>query len=158
FVLPYFNRAVTRYKQIEVNDANKGTSISTELTITSGSKPVMGQLGAASALNQEPMENNPVFRYDVIIRDYDKVIALNPEFFYAYFNRGNIRCLQKDYRAAIKDYSEAIRINPDFAEAYFNRGLTQLYLGDTSKGVSDLSKAGELGMVNAYSIIKKMTE
>jgi tetratricopeptide (TPR) repeat protein len=65
--------------------------------------------------------------------------------------------LQKDYRAAISDYNEAIKRNPDFAEAWFNRGLTRLYLGDTSQGIEDLSKAGELGMINAYSIIKKMT-
>ena len=46
---------------------------------------------------------------------------------------------------------------PDFAEAYFNRGLTHLSLGDANRGIADLSKAGELGIINAYSIIKRMT-
>jgi hypothetical protein len=32
-----------------------------------------------------------------------------------------------------------------------------LYLGETERGIADLSKAGELGVVEAYSIIKKMS-
>jgi tetratricopeptide (TPR) repeat protein len=76
---------------------------------------------------------------------------------YAYFNRGNIRFAQKDYRSAIADYDKALERNPDFAEAYFNRGLTRLSQGDTERGIADLSKAGELGIIDAYGIIKKMT-
>ena len=84
-------------------------------------------------------------------------IKLNPEFVYAYFNRGNLRCAQRDFRAAILDYNEAIRHDPDFAEAYFNRGLARLSQGDAQRGIADLSKAGELGIINAYNIIKRMT-
>jgi tetratricopeptide (TPR) repeat protein len=65
--------------------------------------------------------------------------------------------MQKDFRAAISDYNEAITRNPEFAEAYYNRGLTNLSIGDTEKGIADLSRAGELGLADAYSIIKKMT-
>ena len=85
------------------------------------------------------------------------MIKLNPDFVYAYFNRGNLRCSQKDFRAAILDYNEAIKREPEFAEAYFNRGLARLSLGDTNRGIADLSKAGELGIINAYNIIKRMT-
>ena len=67
-----------------------------------------------------------------------------------------MRCAQKDFRTAILDYNEAIKRDPDFAEAYFNRGLSRLYTGDTQRGIEDLSKAGELGIVNAYNIIKRM--
>ena len=84
-------------------------------------------------------------------------IKLHPDFVYAYFNRGNLRCALRDYRAAIEDYSEASRRDPEFAEAYFNRGLARLSQGNTSQGI-DLSKAGELGIINAYSIIKRMME
>ena len=54
-------------------------------------------------------------------------------------------------------YLKVIRRDPEFAEAYFNRGLTRLSLGDTDRGIADLSKAGELGIINSYSIIKRMT-
>ena len=36
-----------------------------------------------------------------------------------------------------------------------NRGLSRLYSNQQAEGVSDLSKAGELGLYSAYSIIKK---
>jgi tetratricopeptide (TPR) repeat protein len=76
---------------------------------------------------------------------------------YAYFNRANLRCAQRDFRAAIVDYNEAIERDPEFAEAYYNRGLARLSQGDVNRGIADLSKAGELGIYNAYSIIKRMT-
>ena len=64
--------------------------------------------------------------------------------------------IQKDYRGAISDYTEAINIEPQFAEAYFNRGLAKLAVGETASGLDDLRKAGELGVVESYSIIKRM--
>jgi tetratricopeptide (TPR) repeat protein len=102
-------------------------------------------------------DNQRAHEHEMIVRDYDMVIKLNPEFVYAYFNRGNLRCSQRDFRAAIQDYTEAITRDPDFAEAYFNRGLARLSQGDANRGIADLSKAGELGIINAYSIIKRMT-
>ena len=62
----------------------------------------------------------------------------------------------QDYNAAIALYTQAIGINKKFAEAYYNRGLTYIYLGETQKGVADLSKAGELGLYEAYNLIKKL--
>jgi hypothetical protein len=49
----------------------------------------------------------------------------------------------------------AIAQDADFAEAYFNRGLTYVYIGENEKGLADLSKAGELGIYQAYNIITK---
>ena len=65
--------------------------------------------------------------------------------------------LLKDYRGALVDYDKAIELNKDFAEAYFNRGLTHIFLGNNKQGITDLSKAGELGIVSAYNIIKRFT-
>lgn len=64
----------------------------------------------------------------------------------------------KDYRAALVDYDKAISLNKDFAEAYYNRGLTHLFLGNNKQGIADLSKAGELGIVSAYNVIKRFTD
>ncbi len=46
----------------------------------------------------------------------------------------------------------------DFAEGYYNRGLTHLFLGNNKQGIADLSKAGELGIVSAYNVIKRFTD
>jgi len=102
-------------------------------------------------------DNKRAYEHEQIMRDYDMVIKLNPGFVYAYFNRANLRCAQRDFRAAIVDYNEAIERDPEFAEAYYNRGLARLSQGDVNRGIADLSKAGELGIYNAYSIIKRMT-
>ncbi len=94
----------------------------------------------------------------MVKHDLDKVIELAPDFVYAYYNRGNVLSLLKDYRAAIVDYDRAIQLDPKFADAYFNRGLTHIFLGNNKQGIQDLSKAGELGLFTAYNIIKRITE
>jgi tetratricopeptide (TPR) repeat protein len=101
--------------------------------------------------------NNSQFMFNIgmIIQDYDKVIELNPDFSFAYFNKANILCTQKDFKTAISNYSKAIDIDPDFAESYFNRGLTYLFIGEDAKGLADLSKAGELGIYSAYNLIQR---
>jgi len=171
FFMAYFNRAVIRYKMMQLDvyeeentNARQDYRMDLSLDIQSGrrsqqatinpySRPESGSLDALSANERKRM-----FDIDQIMRDYAKVIELDPDFAYAYFNRANIRCIQKDFRTAITDYNDAIRLKPNFVEAYYNRGLTRLYLGDTERGIADLSKAGELGMVNAYSIIKSMND
>ncbi|MDR2955611.1 MAG: tetratricopeptide repeat protein, partial [Prevotella sp.] len=65
---------------------------------------------------------------------------------------------QGDYRAAILDYNEALRRDPQFAEAYYNRGLARFQVRDKDRGLEDMRKAGEMGIIEAYSIIKRMTE
>lgn len=56
---------------------------------------------------------------------------------------------------AIDKLNQAIELNDAFAEAYYNRGLLRLLLDDNALAIKDLSKAGELGIVSAYNIIKK---
>ena len=157
FTMAYFNRAAVRYKQMEISDFKEDNIDINSLSLNIETTKRNFSSTRREDPTQSKVNTQRSYELDLIIRDYETVIQLNPDFVYAYFNRGNIRCLQKDYRTALNDYNEAIKRNPDFAEAYFNRGLTRLYLGDTNHGIEDLSKAGELGMVDAYSIIKKMT-
>ncbi len=163
FAMAYFNRAVVRYKQLDYN-LSQNTDTQEELsmigtTIQIGKKSTVSSpnLSANDPTSMALKDNKRAYEHEMITRDYDMVIRLNPGFVYAYFNRGNLRCAQRDFRAAIQDYNDAILRDPEFAEAYFNRGLARLSMGDTNRGIADLSKAGELGIVNAYSIIKRMT-
>jgi hypothetical protein len=41
------------------------------------------------------------------------------------------------------------------AEAYYNRALTLLYVKENNLACKDLSKAGELGIKEAYNVIKR---
>jgi tetratricopeptide (TPR) repeat protein len=62
---------------------------------------------------------------------------------------------RNDFAHAIEDYSHALSLDGNLAEAYYNRGLARIANKQQAEGISDLSKAGELGLYTAYSIIKK---
>ena len=93
--------------------------------------------------------------FELMMRDYDYVIHHLPDFAFAYYNKANMLCIQQDFKAAISYYTQAIAEDGDFAEAYFNRGLTYIYIGENEKGIADLSKAGELGIYQAYNLISR---
>lgn len=94
------------------------------------------------------------YSYDEAIADLTKAIELYSGFAYAYYNRANLMALSGKLPEAYEDYSKAIELNPNFAEAYYNRGLIQIYMKDTRKGCLDISKAGELGIDDAYEVLK----
>ena len=100
-------------------------------------------------------ENTANMDFDIMLRDYDQVLRLQPDFVFALYNKANILCAQKEYKDAIDYYTKAIAQDGDFAEAYFNRGLTFVYTGENEKGLADLSKAGELGIYQAYNLITR---
>jgi tetratricopeptide (TPR) repeat protein len=151
----YFNRAVVRYKQMEYN---RSQSASTYEDLNTMSIQFGKNQSSSSPIPSKETKNlQDEYGHEQIVMDYNIVIQENPEFIYSYYNRGNMRCVQRDFRAAIADYNESILRDPEFAEAYFNRGLARLSMGDANRGIADLSKAGELGILNAYSIIKRMT-
>jgi tetratricopeptide (TPR) repeat protein len=161
FTMAYFNRAVVRYNQLDYNmsqTASTDDNVSTGMSLNFEKKTVTpSKTQSSDPITAQLKDNKRAYEHELITHDYDMVIKLNPGFVYAYFNRANLRCAQRDFRAAILDYNEAIERDPEFAEAYFNRGLARLSQGDSNRGITDLSKAGELGIVNAYSIIKRMT-
>lgn len=151
FFFAYFLRAVVRYRYIEYLISSSGDSEDKYITANTGSSMMSGK---NTGINDRTIN----LEYEMVLRDYDRVIAIAPDFPYTYFNRGNIRCEQKDFTAALADYSKAIELYPEFAEAYLNRGLVYVYMGENEKSVADLSKAGELGIVSAYNILKRIGE
>ncbi len=90
------------------------------------------------------------------IEDYDEALALNPRLVFAWFNKGIIFYLLQDYSMASTCFSKAIENDPEFGEAYFNRGLSLLKTGHKNDAFSDLSKAGELGVLPSYNLLKRM--
>ncbi len=67
-----------------------------------------------------------------------------------YHNRGDAKRLLNDYKGAIADYSKSIELNKDYSYPYYERGLLKIFFGDKDSGCLDLSKAGELGYMDAY--------
>ena len=99
---------------------------------------------------------------DVVKPDYQQALntltetakkdKTNP---FVWYNLGNVHLQMQEFHKAIDDYTLAIKYEKNLAEAYYNRGLTLLFLGEKELANSDLSKAGELGITEAYAVIKR---
>ena len=92
-----------------------------------------------------------------VLSDLCEALKLAPNNPYLYYNRGCLYAIRKDYHRALDDFSRALEIDGNIPEAYYNRGLVHIYAGQTAEGIADLSKAGELGLYDAYSVIKHQT-
>lgn len=136
----YFNRATTQAEMIEFI-----TSIDNSYQrVAIESDPVARLQNTSRSYN-----------YDEAIADLNKAAKLYPDWAHIYYNRAYLHALSGDFPTAYEDYTRAIEINPQFAEAYFNRGLVQIYMKDTRKGCLDMSKAGELGLTDAYTVLRR---
>ena len=133
--LNYLIRAQARYSRYQLERNSSSSQSSDALTRAS--------LGR-KALND-------------IADDLDHAISLSPRSAVAYYNKGNILYELEEYDLATAAYNKAIELKPDFGEAYYNRGYIALKAGRSNEGVADLSKAGELGIIPAYNLIKRIT-
>ena len=89
-----------------------------------------------------------------VLQDWKYCAKTMTDFPYASYNIGNIYVKLKDYRSAIEAYTEAIKRDSAMPEAYFNRGVAYILDGNFDKGLADLSQAGEMGLYQAYNLIK----
>jgi tetratricopeptide (TPR) repeat protein len=89
------------------------------------------------------------------IQYYEMAMQIYPQLGFIYYNRANLYSKTQEYMKAIADYNQALTLQPNLAEAYYNRGLTLLLLQDNNAACPDLSKSGELGISNAYNVIKR---
>lgn len=99
--------------------------------------------------------NVRTYDYSQAIGDIVKASMLLPDNPFIYYNLGNLFCYANDLPEAIRQYEKALELYPNLSEAYYNRGLVLIYLKDLEKGCIDMSKAGELGITDAYSVIRK---
>ena len=138
FAMAFFMRAVARYEQASASQAVSDSGNTTD-------KPALGAAEAVRLTNAE------------IIADLDRTIELSPRLAFAYFNRGNMAVETGDLTSALSAYTRAVEVKPDMGEAYYNRGYVYLKLGNKDAGIADLSKAGELGIVPSYNLLKRMS-
>ena len=132
--------------------------LSTYLQIDSTSVLALWQRAACqSRINQFQASEgtNIELKMANVQADLNHALALSPQNAYLLYDRGTLYAQRQDYSQAIADYTQAIALEPNLAEAYYNRGLCLIHQGNISEGITDLSKAGELGLYTAYSLIKK---
>ncbi len=94
----------------------------------------------------------------MVRRDLEQTVRLAPDMAYAHYNLGNVLFSEGSYQQAVRAYSDALNHLPQFPDAYYNRGVAYLMMGQREQGIADLSQAGELGLYQAYSLIKQYSQ
>jgi tetratricopeptide (TPR) repeat protein len=93
------------------------------------------------AYNNRGLALKNIGRLHEAIEDFDRAIALNPEYTLAYNNRGVTFKKAGMLREAIADFDKAIALTPSYYKAYNNRGSAYGKIGLFDKAVEDFDKA-----------------
>ena len=72
-----------------------------------------------------------------------------------YLDRGITRMRLEDHEGAEGDFTRAIELKNNYGQAFMMRGLMRYILGFTETACLDYSRAGELGISEAYEVIKE---
>lgn len=150
----YFNRGICLWllKDYEAARADMDSSLLLKSDLTPA-------LLARSGILSDMAEEDPT-AFDASLQmamaDIDATLRLNPRLPFAWYNKAALYYRIGDFTSALGALNTAIQINPDFGQAYFNRGLVYLQMGNKNAGLTDLRRAGELGILPSYSILKRM--
>lgn len=87
-------------------------------------------------------------------KDFKAGIKLDEREVY-YLVYGELLSNMKRYQEALNIFNKVISTNQNSGDGYYYRGITRINLRDKIGGCQDLSKAGELGVEDAYRIIKE---
>ena len=142
----YMNRGVLRSEMIDFI-----SSIESNVQVLT-----MDDSGTTRARVKDQVSQ--IYDYSTAVADMKAAAEIVDDIPYIHFNLGNLYCLTAEHIASIDSYTRAIDLYPYLGDAYYNRGLVLIYLKDKEKGCIDLSRAGELGVSDAYSVIKKYCE
>jgi tetratricopeptide (TPR) repeat protein len=110
---------------------------------------------SANKINMSGYHNSYALRvYSDILYDLHRILDLDPGFLYARYNIGYCRFLMEDYAGALTEFTIVVK-KRKIAEAHFNKALLQIFLDQREEGCLELGIAGELGLKEAYSVIRK---
>ena len=92
------------------------------------------------------------------VDDYTNALIIEPDNSTFYYSRAEAKTKLNDFLAAAVDYTYIISLNSKDATAYYNRGICYANLEMKSNACDDFNKAGELGLFEAYQVIKEYCE
>ena len=79
-------------------------------------------------------------KYDLAIEKWQKVITLNPKYYYGFNNLGNVFLIKGELKTALKNYDKAIDLNPNYHEAIYNKANVYLKLENFPKAIENFDK------------------
>jgi tetratricopeptide (TPR) repeat protein len=83
-------------------------------------------------------------KIDAAIKMFKEAIQINPGFYEAHYNLGNVLGRQEKLDEAIHHYSEAVRIHPHYPEAHNNWGIALAKQGNMAEAKKHFSEATKL--------------
>jgi len=93
--------------------------------------------------------NSRLMQFDSAIKNYEKILIINPLYAEALFNKGVALKCQGDLEMAIHSYKEAIKIKPNYAEAHFNMGNALKVKGELDLALISYNEALKIKPKNA---------
>jgi hypothetical protein len=86
--------------------------------------------------------------------DLTKALALEPENFLLYLEKGNLNYYHLKFETAIEEYKKAILLKPNLDDANLKLGFCSLYLADTISACGYWNKIEELDDFAEYELIE----
>lgn len=107
----------------------------------------------SDAFAQRALCKRALRNYIGAIQDYTKSLLIVPNSGVHLMYRGQCKEKVNDFYGALSDFNKAITFDPTNGEAYLSRGCLKCKRND-NEGCIDLSKAGELGLSEAYALMQ----
>jgi tetratricopeptide (TPR) repeat protein len=85
-------------------------------------------------------------------------LAIEPENSALYYTRAEVKIGLNEFLSAAVDYTKIISLDSLDGTAYYNRGICYANLEMKVNACDDFKRAGELGLFEAYQIIKDYCE
>ena len=104
------------------------------------------------------IENDLKQRAPKDILNYNKSIVQEPQNPNLYCLRGFAKESIDDFEGALNDYNQALQIDENYSIAYYYIGLLKLTRLNDQKGCLELTKASELGLLEAKKALEYYCE
>ena len=162
--IDYFSRAMDYYTvrdyQQAVDDLSRAIALTPDFALAYFARGIarfnLRQSGGSGNLTAPGTPADTRAELREMLADFDTASRLSPHSPYPVYNKGVALASAGDFTAALACFNKALDLKPDFGEAYYNRGCVFFQLGNSERGAADLSKAGELGVVPSYNLLKRM--
>lgn len=141
--------AMLRNYESSLSDFNKALEMMPDYSVA-----LMGK-GFASA---KMMASNKDVMPGAVVEIYSRILEKNPMHVYAWYNKGSVEYDLGMYAQAEESLTKAIELNKELGQAYYNRGLARMQQGKRNDAFSDFSKAGELGILQSYRVMKSLKQ
>lgn len=135
---------INRYFSIAYNSVESGNYSEAVLYYSMIIDTEPDELTLKVVLNNRGIAYQNLGKNDLALKDYQRVIDMDPNHPQSYGNRGNVYDTMGNFEKAIADYTRGIELKSDYTDAYYNRAWVYLKQKNYYAAAGDLKKLLEL--------------